>query len=877
MEEKEVVEPEHLTDPEKEESSGLDAIKELERRLRVLERKVKKEKKVSDKNGCCHSNFCFPNPANQDFVLQIWRRLFDKVGPPRIRNTKKNIKRIQSKRKVIYKEKDKKVLENWSIESVNHTSGNYYVESSVSEDQNLLIGASMGTEDGLSSVEIEQNPFEKQEKKSMLVPDKLIEPIKISENLKEARNTADNEDFEMMESSDKKISVNLVNNIETPNIIRIQEKDLVSLQGTQMEKVYTEFCERGEITQGQILHQSSNEKKVSTDNCFDSSINKICYSCSKLVENKILNSNFTHNLPLIEEHTHSCQKFIRRRSTSCYSTNTSFLLTSRRNSSDSQNLYSENTQNLVTDLENKNKEDKLENFEKTLGFESLICDSSIQLDKVKTHIEKKGYSISEKNDMFQNSKNEDNVDQIYQTEENMDPKSNYLTNELGLSGVRSLDEPEKNKSNFSLKEFSYHPKKVGSEASEIFISNSESCKVSKNFIHGKRSSNLLVTVISPKNSQKRFKKSDAVKNLKTGKRGTLLSKIKALKKRSNKVVSATITRISQQNGISEFHEPKLDAYETEASNSTVPIKKRRIAHVPKSENENWIINSFDDSSSVEVKDRKSLRSVSKSPKKVKTVDKKMIENSDLKVVNYSLFTLSEREEYSSRSNTSDSIEFPKIKKKGRPRKQENLLKERFLSENLPVKKLDAENISLFNSSATEEAKIEEYLNLVGKKDLESSESPDEHSSLVLRYDIPLLTGESCSVKPKNNRNSENCNILPLNGALDEDIMLSSRILMSNTCKETTNECFENVEEIEKNNGSSFKELRSRHVKVAAKETVRRAEFAKKENKHNFLPVHPHNPILQNYYVINLLNRTFNERKFQESFQKPKLSQITLGI
>ena len=449
--------------------------------------------------------------------------------------------------------------------------------------------------------------------------------------------------YDMMEVSQDKIS------LSSPNTeaLFIQEKDLVSKQSPTLPKVITEpeesvltlekLKENSTNTNDEISAHSPNiietpkilgfhkdtPKEVVNQSSTSAESRRIVVNRIQSVKRKVSspeeNLDSINNSSVLGEHS---RKMVRRRLASHYSTD-SLDIYPIENSSDFQSLHLNKTcfQILVTNSEEgKVNETPEEIFE---------TDESSITDKVQ---------ILETISSFEISERLESTEDISQEVTNSfsGKRKSVLQDDLALSD----DEPPeeiKSKSSSSLE-----------DASDIFISNRINKNLSKNFIQGKRSSDRLLTIISPVNQKKRKKKIETVKNSKPGSRGTLLSKIRTLKRRTNKIVSTPMIQQSEklkiQVPIPEVE--KVNPDDSVALNSLDPYKKRRIAHTPKVESESGSVTSSEEPI------RKSLRSAKKSPEKVK--------NSRVKSSEQKLINLEVKEEK------------PPAKKKGRPKKVKSI-------------------------------------------------------------------------------------------------------------------------------------------------------------------------------------------------------------
>ncbi|XP_033216838.1 titin homolog isoform X2 [Belonocnema kinseyi] len=554
----------------------------------------------------------------------------------------------------------------------------------------------------------------------------------------------------LKQNHSKSISTSLPNIIETPKILGNRED------------------------QGNVLNKpSTSEESQKILECRTQSMKRKKSSSPQESHDHI------HNLPVLGEHS---RKMVRRRLSSHYSTD-SLDVELARNSSDFQRVHSEKTcMNLVMNPEKGEGNIMPEEFSEV--DESSISDQVQIMDTIPSFEMKEELEFTEEiSQELANSFNE--------------KRTSDLLDELALSDDEPPEEV-KTKSNSSLE-----------DTSHIFISNSNK-NDAKNFIQGKRSSALLLTVISPVSQAKRMKKVD-LKNSKLGNRGNLLTKIRTLKRRTNKMVLHPIVKKSEEKNDIKV-EPKSEIennVESVASNCPVHPKKRRIAHTPKAESESGSVTSFEDFP-LEIPIRKSLRSASKSPGKNKRIKSSEEKSADLEE------------------------KFP-VRKKGRPRK---------------VKVPDVNSVDLsIKAERKEDLRTDvEPLNLCSDK----SQSEDLIKSSV----------------------QENSN-LTNNTSSDEDVALASRIVVKNEYWERAKKVLESIKETDRDDDASVRELRSRQVEVAAEENLEKPGIWKKRGKSKFLPVHPKHPLLKTHYVVKLLNETFEEKPFVDLRQKSKLSQGSL--
>lgn len=298
-----------------------------------------------------------------------------------------------------------------------------------------------------------------------------------------------------------------------------------------------------------------------------------------------------------------------------------------------------------------------------------------------------------------------------------------LTEEEGEIEEKAEKEEEEGKETVSKK----LQNKEKMDEANIFLPNSEIEKIPRNSIHGHRSTELRLTLISPKRCGRKRKIADVLNNSRTT-RTNLLTKMRTMKKRSSEmIVTKKILRkkVENKNEIiinkNEINPTKLK------EDDNVPVvvsKKRRIAHTPKIEDDHQPI-------------RKSLRSASKSPgsarnslstiKVENSINTRNLRNS-IKIENELKIKKEEEEDDDA------PIEIPIVRKRGRPRKVTKIIEENLT--NFPIKKelmkkspLKIQSSNSQNENLSNEIKIESTIIDEVKKNISLNETDDDDDDL----------------------------------------------------------------------------------------------------------------------------------------------------
>ncbi|XP_051159410.1 putative autophagy-related protein 11 [Leptopilina boulardi] len=268
------------------------------------------------------------------------------------------------------------------------------------------------------------------------------------------------------------------------------------------------------------------------------------------------------------------------------------------------------------------------------------------------------------------------------------------------------------------------------DEANIFLPNSEIEKIPRNSIHGHRSTELRLTLISPKRCGRKRKIADVLNNSRTT-RTNLLTKMRTMKKRSSEmIVTKKILRkkvenkneiiINKNEAIINKNVINPTKLKEDDNNPVVVSKKRRIAHTPKIEDDHQPI-------------RKSLRSASKSPgsarNSLSTI--KMENSTNTRNLRNSIKIENELKIKKEEEEDDDApIEIPIVRKRGRPRKVTKIIEENLT--NFPIKKetmkkspLKIQSSNSQNENLSNEIKIESTIIDEVKKNISLNETDDD--------------------------------------------------------------------------------------------------------------------------------------------------------